>query len=115
MYRQTDNRKVWYEWMVEVFKLVTELHSSPGGIQAQVQTPLSAGGSNSNNSNQKKGVVPVVPLTKEQAATMSGAILANGTSLKSASRRSQAQGQQVRRLRVGLSEMHSSIKDGCLM
>lgn len=58
MSRQTDDRKVWYEWMVEVFRLerVSSSSDEKGGRQVGYQ-----------------------------------------------------------RVRVGASELHSSVKDGCLM
>ena len=52
MFRKTDDRKVWYEWLVEVFILVGRDTHRNGGY---------------------------------------------------------------RRVRVGMSDLHSSIKDGCLM
>ncbi|KAM5444036.1 putative type II protein arginine methyltransferase [Microsporum ferrugineum] len=53
MFRQTDDRKVWYEWFVEVF-----MHQNRIGLRG---------------------------------------------------------GNQSKRIRVGMSEMHSSIQEGCLM
>ncbi|EGD97627.1 protein methyltransferase [Trichophyton tonsurans CBS 112818] len=53
MFRQTDDRKVWYEWFVEVF-----MHQSGIGLRG---------------------------------------------------------GSQPKRIRVGMSDLHSSIQDGCLM
>ncbi|KAL1967928.1 hypothetical protein VTN77DRAFT_2345 [Rasamsonia byssochlamydoides] len=86
MYRQTDNRKVWYEWMVEVFKL--ERTGQSTGHQSQ----------NSRDS---------LPM-------MSGGRIASpGTGSKGPQRKESNGGW--RRIRVGMSEMHSSIKDGCLM
>ncbi|KAJ5279382.1 hypothetical protein N7478_004754 [Penicillium angulare] len=86
MYRQTDDRKVWYEWMVEVFAL------EPTSNSTKLSTPA-----------------------------MSGAHLASPSadSLKTKSN-GQKQGHRsippgFRRVRVGLSDLHSSIKEGCLM
>lgn len=59
MWRQTDERKVWYEWMVEVFVY-----------------------------NRGQSSVEVDP----------------------------AKGKGIgRKMRVGMSELHSSIKEACLM
>lgn len=81
MYRQTDDRKVWYEWMVEVFALERVATSA---------TKLASLGSRSKESVRSKENGP-----KEQDN--------EGTTPK------------YRRVRVGLSDLHSSIKDGCLM
>ncbi|KAJ5893566.1 Lipase class 3 [Penicillium taxi] len=78
MYRQTDDRKVWYEWMVEVFALQQVSTSSN-----KTTSPLMSGGRSSS---------PSVESLKNNAGR-----------------------QGYRRVRVGLSELHSSIKDGCLM
>ncbi|BDD62772.1 hypothetical protein MAP00_007734 [Monascus purpureus] len=67
MYRQTDDRKVWYEWMVEVFSLEPP-SSDPRQGQEYFRQPAH-----------------------------------------------QSQGHGYRRVRVGISDLHSSIKDGCLM
>ncbi|CAG7919027.1 unnamed protein product [Penicillium olsonii] len=79
MYRQTDDRKVWYEWMVEVYAL-ERINSSKPIPTAHSQT------ASSSVDNLK---------TKENAAKRSRA--------------------GYRRVRVGISDLHSSIKDGCLM
>lgn len=75
MYRQTDDRKVWYEWIVEVFAFVpsNENTGAWGGITTM---------SNDNNPGQQQ--------------------------------QQQRKGNS-RRVRVGMSDLHSSIKDGCLM
>lgn len=80
MYRQTDNRKVWYEWMVEVFRLE---RTSP--------TPAAASPQRSTTPIMMSGGLRNVPSTANK--TQSG----------------------YKRIRVGMSEMHSSIKEGCLM
>lgn len=89
MYRQTDNRKVWYEWMVEVFKL--ERTGQPTGHQSQH--------------------------SRDSTPMMSGARIASpGPGNKSndpLQRKESSSGW--RRVRIGMSELHSSIKDGCLM
>jgi protein arginine N-methyltransferase 5 len=80
MYRQTDDRKVWYEWMVEVYALeptATSVKPTPIGY-AQAGSP-------SVESLKTKG--------NAKPTTRAG----------------------YRRVRVGMSDLHSSIKDGCLM
>ncbi|CAG8125686.1 unnamed protein product [Penicillium salamii] len=80
MYRQTDDRKVWYEWMVEVYALERTSSSSKS---------IPNGGSRTGSPSQEN------LKTKANAATPSRA--------------------GYRRVRVGISDLHSSIKDGCLM
>jgi protein arginine N-methyltransferase 5 len=88
MYRQTDDRKVWYEWMVEVYAL--ERISAPA---MNLATPAMTGiRSGSPSVDCLKG--------NENAQKPQG-----GNSNQTG----------YRRVRVGLSEMHSSIKEGCLM
>ncbi|KAE8350379.1 PRMT5 arginine-N-methyltransferase-domain-containing protein [Aspergillus coremiiformis] len=82
MYRQTDHRKVWYEWMVEVFAL--ERHMEP--LATDFIAPVMSGA---------RGVSPSAD-TKPQQRTSSGR-------------------SGMRRVKVGMSDLHSSIKEGCLM
>lgn len=88
MYRQTDDRKVWYEWMVEVYALERTTPTA-----AWLASPVSpAGRSGSPGTDTLKGKDPVA--------------------------RPQGSGSSqpgFRRVRVGMSEFHSSIKEGCLM
>ncbi|PWY95825.1 protein methyltransferase RmtC [Aspergillus sclerotioniger CBS 115572] len=72
MYRQTDDRKVWYEWMVEVF-----------AVEGSEEEVVMSGG---------KAVSPGMQQQQQQQRSRGG-----------------------RRVRVGISELHSSIKEGCLM
>ncbi|KAJ5690303.1 hypothetical protein N7462_004695 [Penicillium macrosclerotiorum] len=88
MYRQTDDRKVWYEWMVEVFSLERTNASS-----TRLNTPAMSGGRSVSPSTESLK-------TKEPTHNMQG---------------STANRAEYRRVRVGMSEMHSSIKEGCLM
>ncbi|KAI5298868.1 methyltransferase protein [Ascosphaera atra] len=78
MFRQTDGRKVWYEWVVEVFAYVED---KLGTIQQQQPKPSPQG-------------------TKSFANVVSTAPQSNAA---------------TRRIRVAMSGLHSSIKEGCLM
>jgi type II protein arginine methyltransferase len=91
MYRKTDNRKVWYEWMVEVFRLEPRASAD-------------------NSSPQRAGTPPVVMSGANNSYKTVVAGTTNNTKLNSS-----GGGNGYRRIRVGMSEMHSSIKDGCLM
>ena len=75
MWRQTDDRKVWYEWQVDAYAVV----QPPGDSNA------------GSNDAADKG--------KERATS---AVIVNNSVAK-------------RRIRIGGSELHSSIKEGCLM
>ncbi|KAJ9362209.1 protein methyltransferase RmtC [Paecilomyces variotii] len=84
MYRQTDDRKVWYEWMVEVFAL------------ERIAAPASPTGYTS----------PV----------MTGARMASpGPDSARFKSKDQLRKEGWRRVRVGMSDLHSSIKEACLM
>ncbi|PWY84906.1 protein methyltransferase RmtC [Aspergillus heteromorphus CBS 117.55] len=82
MYRQTDDRKVWYEWMVEVFAVEGNEEAAPTEV-------VMSGG---------RGASPTAGSSKSQDAP-----------------RLQQKSRGGRRIRVGTSELHSSIKEGCLM
>lgn len=82
MYRQTDDRKVWYEWMVEVFAL--EGHMEP-------------------------------PAPEFIAPVMSGARGGSPSADSKPQQRKSSGRSGLRRVKVGMSELHSSIKEGCLM
>lgn len=79
MWRQTDDRKVWYEWVVEVFKVeeVCDLCDREGcrGYANMLQ--------------------PDYPIGKD------------GEQIRTAMRE--------RKVKVGMSELHSSRANGCLM
>jgi protein arginine N-methyltransferase 5 len=75
MYRQTDDRKVWYEWMIEVYALERK--------------PTPASGSRAGSPSVENLKI------KENTAKQTR--------------------PGYRRVRVGMSDLHSSIKDGCLM
>ncbi|GFF34476.1 protein arginine N-methyltransferase skb1 [Aspergillus lentulus] len=87
MTRQTDDRKVWYEWMVEVFALERIVDASaielPVMSGARAVSPAADGASGKDNGTDKP----------QKAGKHSG----------------------FRRVRVGMSDLHSSIKEGCLM
>ncbi|CAI7569480.1 unnamed protein product [Penicillium glandicola] len=81
MYRQTDDRKVWYEWMVEVYAL------EPTAASAKP-----------------------IPVSYAQAGSPGvDSLKSKGNAAKQTHRTG------YRRVRVGMSDLHSSIKDGCLM
>lgn len=85
MYRQTDDRKVWYEWMVEVFALEPPAEPLASGLIAPVMSGARAESPGTEGSGR--------PKTQPSQNSNAG----------------------VRRVRVGMSDLHSSIKEGCLM
>ncbi|KAL4987695.1 PRMT5 arginine-N-methyltransferase-domain-containing protein [Aspergillus falconensis] len=92
MYRQTDDRKVWYEWMVEIFAL--------------------EGSSESASASER--IAPVMSGAKTISSDADSARNKEATA-DSYSRLAQKKARGPRRVRVGMSDLHSSIKDGCLM
>lgn len=84
MWRQTDDRKVWYEWIVEVF-------SSTQPLQDTVNSSIPSQG---KEKGKGKG--------KEKEGQGGG-----GSVGKDATRN--------KRTRIAISELHSSVKDACLM
>lgn len=82
MIRQTDDRKVWYEWMVEVYALerIPEMLA--------IDLPVMSGA---------RGVSPAADGTGDDKQRKGG------------------NQSGFRRVRVGMSDLHSSIKEGCLM
>lgn len=92
MYRQTDDRKVWYEWMVEVFAI--EGAPEPSSASERI-APVMSGARNISPGADSAG--------NKDANT------------DTYSKASQRRARGPRRVRVGISDLHSSIKDGCLM
>lgn len=88
MYRQTDDRKVWYEWMVEVYAL-ERTSASATKLTTPVMTGIRSGSPSVDSLKNKENVQKPQGGSSNQAG--------------------------YRRVRVGMSEMHSSIKEGCLM
>ncbi|KAL4956038.1 PRMT5 arginine-N-methyltransferase-domain-containing protein [Aspergillus filifer] len=93
MYRQTDDRKVWYEWMVEVFAL--------------------EGGSEPGSASASQHIAPV--MTGARVNSPSGADNAAKQDATAGSFSKPRKARGPRRVRVGISDLHSSIKEGCLM
>lgn len=85
MYRQTDDRKVWYEWMVEVYSLERPMEFSAPEFIAPVMSGARAVSPDGDSGNSRD---------KQPKGSHQGGL---------------------RRVRVGMSELHSSIKEGCLM
>lgn len=88
MYRQTDDRKVWYEWMVEVYAL-ERTSASVTKLITPAMTGVQSGSPSVDSVKNKENAQKAQGGNSHQAG--------------------------YRRVRVGMSEMHSSIKEGCLM
>ena len=94
MWRRTDGRMVWYEWVVDVYRF------DDGGREQNTQM---------EKCGERKGKAMWKEATgrgKEKEKGNEGDELGGGTR-KSERRR--------KRVRVGVSELHSSVKEGCLM
>jgi type II protein arginine methyltransferase len=96
MWRQTDDRKVWYEWIVEVFVLHDEPAVSSSGkgkgkkaVAKEEEEEGKEGGGGRDDDVRGRG---------EKGPTSSG-----GRKMKN------------RKTRVAISDLHSSIKEACLM
>lgn len=79
MWRQTDDRKVWYEWVVEVFKI-------------------------------EEVRIPVIPFLRKSCTNIlqpDYPIGQDGEQIRT--------GMRQRKVKVGMSELHSSRANGCLM
>ncbi|KAL4890181.1 PRMT5 arginine-N-methyltransferase-domain-containing protein [Aspergillus ambiguus] len=90
MYRQTDDRKVWYEWMVEVYALERAVEPAAPEFIAPVMS-----GARAVSPDEDSGK--------------------SNDNSRSSPRKGRSSFGAVRRIRVGMSELHSSIKEGCLM
>lgn len=90
MYRQTDDRKVWYEWMVEIFAVERQAEPAPASGPSGIISPVMSGA---------RTVSPGVDNSKNRGAGAGAGAAKQG----------------ARRFKVGMSELHSSIKEGCLM
>ncbi|KAK2766918.1 methyltransferase protein [Arachnomyces sp. PD_36] len=105
MYRQTDDRKVWYEWIVEVFcwEKKPAISHRPHGSTSQSPSGLAASVDEKSGSEGGKGKAK----GRGREAQIGGGdgSGANTPELSSG----------MKKVRVGMSELHSSIKDGCLM
>ncbi|EXJ74927.1 protein arginine N-methyltransferase 5 [Cladophialophora psammophila CBS 110553] len=137
MWRKTDDRKVWYEWLVDVYLYVPSSSSPQTAHAAQQQQPLgqaqsmnldgSSGGgaggdNNNNNSKGKRKGLPASALMTPPAPPAPPALhLSTGSASAPTSTERGTQPPRCaavargRRVRVGGSELHSSEKEACLM
>jgi protein arginine N-methyltransferase 5 len=93
MYRQTDDAKVWYEWIVEVFAWEKLSPRQSASTASPSRSPAPPQSRTANALDGKDG---------------------NGKAKKEKSR-AREERSGMRKVRVATSEMHSSIKEGCLM
>ncbi|OAP57317.1 hypothetical protein AYL99_08055 [Fonsecaea erecta] len=119
MWRKTDDRKVWYEWLVDVYIFLPSSSSSSlpsqtlskGDYTAQQQSKSpdnSVGGGDKLKRKSVPGAPPLAIPPPPGART--------GTTRSDAERGTRpAAGARGRRMRIGGSELHSSEKEACLM
>ncbi|KAH0842850.1 protein methyltransferase RmtC [Fonsecaea pedrosoi] len=122
MWRKTDDRKVWYEWLVDVYVYIP----SPGPASTPVpvsQTPSHSGttpaathsaekrknSEDSSSGDKDKAKRESVPPPPVATAAANSAHRIGGAAV-----RGQGRGRG-RRMRIGGSELHSSEKEACLM
>ncbi|KAJ9602780.1 hypothetical protein H2200_012560 [Cladophialophora chaetospira] len=94
MWRKTDDRKVWYEWLVDVYAfLPASLITSPALSRAPTQNagPEDAG-------KGKARAAPPISTGQAEAGRSNAETMRKG-----------------RKVRIGGSELHSSEKEACLM
>lgn len=96
MYRQTDDRKVWYEWIVEVFAL--ERTAEP--VSSGVLSPTMSGARGKSPAPETANKTDNNKQQQQQQQQQQPQVRLRSTS---------------RRVKVGMSDLHSSIKEGCLM
>ncbi len=94
MWRKTDDRKVWYEWLVDVYAF---LSASPTTAPALSRTPTQNAGPGDAGKGKGRVAPPV-------ATGISGTGRADGTVAR-----------KGRKTRIGGSDLHSSEKEACLM
>lgn len=106
MYRHTDDRKVWYEWIVEVFcwekRAAVPQHRQHGSTS---QSPSGLASSVDERSGSETGKGKLKGRGRE---AQSGGADGSGANTPEPS-------SGMKKVRVGMSELHSSIKEGCLM
>ncbi|KIW98210.1 uncharacterized protein Z519_01794 [Cladophialophora bantiana CBS 173.52] len=142
MWRKTDDRKVWYEWLVDVYLYLpsssplqqppppqtahaTQQRQQPPPGQAQsmnLDGSSSGGAGGDNNDNNNKGkrkslpasalVTPPAPPAPHLSTGNCSAPISAERSMPLPRRAAAARG---RRVRIGGSELHSSEKEACLM
>lgn len=99
MYRQTDGRKVWYEWVAEVFVVEEQVEDAQQGQQVQGQ---------GQGQGQRKDA-------ERSFASVAAASRANTRTPSQPSQTSSSSSAPKRKRRIAMTELHSSIKEGCLM
>jgi type II protein arginine methyltransferase len=89
MWRQTDDRKVWYEWIVEVFVDCPAADEIINSASAPSPSPIPT------------------PNYPHGAAEGKGKDMQRDEGM--------GRGRKTRMLRIAASELHSSVKEACLM
>jgi type II protein arginine methyltransferase len=94
MWRKTDDRKVWYEWLLDVYVSLPAAAPEPWTSSRSVTQKRGA-------EDVEKGKARAAPPTATEA-------LQAGQATTGATRRG-------RKIRIGGSDLHSSEKEACLM
>ncbi|KAI9832296.1 MAG: hypothetical protein M1819_004474 [Sarea resinae] len=135
IWRMTDERKVWYEWLVEAFAVLPTSNinnATSTSISAQPRAPPSSSpDSSSDPSNDtdyphrhsqhppRKDSRPAANQPNVSSPTLGYAALRGDRKNRESRGRGEGTGagaaERTKRVRVGMSELHSSRKNGCLM
>ena len=95
MWRKTDDRKVWYEWLVDVYAcLPTSIPAVP--TLARMPVPKASA------DDTGKGKGRTAPPVAAPGTSQTGPAPLGGP-------------QKVKKIRVGGSDLHSSEREACLM
>ena len=91
MWRKTDDRKVWYEWLVDVYA------NLPTAAPPLSRAPTQKSGTEDTGTGKGRAAPPVATRSAEASKATAGALRKN------------------RKIRIGGSDLHSSEKEACLM
>ncbi|EXJ55589.1 protein arginine N-methyltransferase 5 [Cladophialophora yegresii CBS 114405] len=94
MWRKTDDRKVWYEWLLDAYAY---LPTSPVPAPSLSRAPTQKAGTE-DSGKRKERAAPPISVEPPKAGQASAAAVRKG-----------------KKIRIGGSELHSSEKEACLM
>jgi protein arginine N-methyltransferase 5 len=94
MWRKTDDRKVWYEWLVDVYAY---LPTTPVTANSLSRAPTQKKGTEDSGKGKGRATPPI---TVQPPKTGQASIAAV---------------RKGKKIRIGGSDLHSSEKEACLM
>ena len=99
MWRRTDDRKVWYEWLVDVYMYLPS-PSNAASTLPRASTQKAPAAAVDDGKDKGKGRIPPIVANPGPVGGTQGTA---------------STGQKGRKVRIGGSELHSSEKEACLM